>query len=284
MSPFRNRREAGPDDASGGGDDALRDRYLELLAAAVTHTLYDPPDVADPPEEVKEAYRQAFKEKGIRIHLPSPLQKRQEGRDRPVYAQTMIGTTRLQNVRACVESVIAEGIPGNLIEAGCWRGGAGLMMKGVLEAYGDTEREVYLADSFQGVPEPDAERFPLDAGDINFKEPELAVPVDVVRANFERYGLLDDRVHFVEGWFKDSLPALEDKTWSVARLDGDLYESTIDSLTNLYPQLSIGGYLILDDYWVPNSRQAAEDFRREHGISEPIVQIDWAGAYWRRAE
>ncbi len=132
------------------------------------------------------------------------------------------------------------------------------------------------------MPAPDPERYPHDAGDFNHLAEELAVSLDEVRANFERYGLLDDQVRFVKGWFKDSLPGLAEREWALIRLDGDLYESTMDGLRNLYPRLQPGGFLIVDDYGYDKCRAAVEDYRREHEISEPIQPIDWAGAFWRR--
>jgi O-methyltransferase len=267
---------------------SLRDRYLDLLIGAITHTLYSPPDVRPLPPDVQAQWQRAIQEEvertGVPFVLPDPEVERAEGRDRPLYAHTMIGLHRSRNVRAAVERILAEGIPGDLIEAGAWRGGASILMRGVLAAYEDPARRVFVADSFEGLPEPDGERYPLDAADINFAESELAVGLEEVRANFERYGLLDDRVRFVKGWFSETLPALADETWSLVRLDGDLYESTMDGLRNLYPQLSIGGYLIVDDFGFENCRTAVEDFRREHGIREEIERVDWVGAFWRRRE
>jgi O-methyltransferase len=72
--------------------------------------------------------------------------------------------------------------------------------------------------------------------------------------------------------------------WSVVRLDGDLYESTMDGLANLYPGLSPGGFLIVDDYGgLAPCRAAVDDYRRDNRIAEEIVEIDWAGVYWRKA-
>lgn len=263
---------------------ALRDRYLDLLAAGLTHTLYDPPDTRPLPEDVQRAILEEVERSGVPLEMRTAQEERAQGRDRPVYAQTMIGLERLGNLRRCVESVVREQVPGDLIEAGAWRGGAGIMMRGVLAAYEDTARRVWVADSFEGLPRPDPERFPLDAQDVNYTAEELAVSLEEVEANFERYGLLDDRVRFVEGWFRDTLPGLSGETWSVVRLDGDLYESTIDGLRHLYPQLSVGGYLIVDDFGFDNCRTAVEDYRREHGIREKIERIDWVGAFWQRRE
>ena len=131
---------------------------------------------------------------------------RDEGRDWPPTAETMIGTKRLDNVvDACVTAVL-EDVPGDFIETGVWRGGTTILMRGVLQAMGDTGRDVWVADSFEGLPVPDADAYPADEG-LDWSHVEvLKVGADAVRANFERYGLLDDRVHFLEGWFCDTLP------------------------------------------------------------------------------
>ena len=89
-------------------------------------------------------------------------------------------------------------------------------------------------------------------------------------------------MQLVEGWFRDTLPPLRGREWALVRLDGDMYESTMDGLTNLYPGLAPGGFLIVDDYGLPPCREAVEDYRREHGITEKVHKIDWVGAYWRK--
>ena len=143
---------------------------------------------------------------------------------------------------------------------------------------------MWLADSFSGVPEPDAARYPLDGFSDLHNQVGLAVSREEVEANFRRYGLLDDQVRFVEGWFEQTLPTLVGHTWSLIRLDGDLYQSTIEGLENLYSGLSPGGYCIVDDYGTyPACRQAVSDFRDKHKIDEPIVDIDDYGAFWRRS-
>jgi O-methyltransferase len=262
----------------------LRDLYLELLERALTHSLYYPPDSRDPPQYVRDAYAEEFKRLGLSPRPPEVREtaRRAEGRDWPVFAQTMVGPERLRNVRRCVETVLADRIPGDLIEAGCWRGGVTIMMRGVLNAYNERDRVVWAADSFAGIPAPDEQRYPADVGDRGHTADELAVPLEEVRDNFGRYGLLDDQVRFLAGWFRDTLPTVGDHRWAVIRLDGDLYESTMDGLVNLYPGLSTGGYLIIDDYGFDNCRAAVDDYRREHGITEEIQRIDWTGAFWRR--
>jgi O-methyltransferase len=208
---------------------------------------------------------------------------RREGRDWPPTADTMIGLVRLRSLRDCVETVVRDGVPGDLIETGVWRGGASIMMRAVLAAYGVTDRTVHVADSFQGLPKPDVEQHPLDEGDRLWSEEVLAIPVAEVQRRFAHYGLLDDKVRFVEGWFNETLPKLDVDTFAILRLDGDMYGSTMDALTALYPKLAPGGFCIIDDYGAITACKAAvHDYRDANGIDEEIVQIDWTGALWRR--
>jgi O-methyltransferase len=212
------------------------------------------------------------------------LEARSEGRDWPADAETMIGLRRLDNLQFCIQRILRDGVPGDLIEAGVWRGGASIFMRGVLKAYGDTTRLVWAADSFEGLPKPKAGVWRDDErGRLWEFGNTLAVSLEQVRANFERYGLLDDRVRFLPGWFCDTLPAAPIERLALMRLDGDLYESTMDALRALYPKLSSEGYCIIDDYYSHSgARQAVTDYRQANGIDEPIERIDWAGAFWRR--
>lgn len=210
-------------------------------------------------------------------------QVREEGRDWPADAETMIGHKRLDNIQACLEQVLRTQVPGDVIETGVWRGGASIFMRGVLKVYGDTTRTVWVADSFCGLPQPDARRYPADAGDQHYTWEQLAVSLEEVRENFSKYGLLDNQVRFLPGWFSDTLRQAPIKQVAVLRLDGDMYGSTMEAFTALYPKLSLGGFVIVDDYGsVPGCRQATEDFRRQHGVTEPIEWIDQSGIFWKR--
>jgi hypothetical protein len=214
----------------------------------------------------------------------SEISKRFEGTEVwPADSFTMIGINRLENVRACVEDVLINKVPGDLIEAGVWRGGAVIFMRALLAAHSADDRIVFAADSFEGLPPPDGTNYPIDAGHNFHLIPFLSVPLDQVKSNFAKFGLLDEQVQFVEGWFSDTLPSLSDHMWSVIRLDADLYESTINALDNLYPNLSAGGYLIVDDYGsVEPCRQAVEDYRQAHGIADTIEMVDSECIYWRK--
>lgn len=212
------------------------------------------------------------------------LEARAIGADRPADAETMIGLRRLENLQQCVVDVLRRDVPGDLMETGVWRGGAAIFLRAILAAYDDRTRSVWLADSFQGLPRPDADRYPADRDDPHWTYADLPVSLDEVKENFRRYGLLDDRVRFLPGWFRDTLPDAPVEQLAVLRLDGDMYESTIQALDALYPKLSVGGYLIVDDYGaIPACRSAVDDYRSAHGVDEPLQEIDWTGVFWQRA-
>jgi O-methyltransferase len=208
---------------------------------------------------------------------------RARGLDRPGRAESMIGLQRMDNLRFCIESVLRDDIPGDLIEAGVWRGGATIFMRAALKAHGDTSRTVWVADSFEGLPAPNVSRYPADRGDAHHTVSELRVGVEQVKHNFRRYGLMDDQVKFLVGWFKDTLPSAPIDRIAVMRLDGDMYESTIQALEALYPKLSVAGYCIIDDYGLlPGAKRAVHDYRTAMGIGDEIVDIDGVGVFWRK--
>lgn len=203
------------------------------------------------------------------------------GADWPYSGLTMVGLARLNDLQTCLESVVADRVAGDVIEAGAWRGGASILMRATLDSLGERDRTVWVADSFEGLPKPD-ERFPEDRNlDLSWLD-YLAVTREVVQRNFERFGL-DRGVNFVEGFFEETLPSLGGKTWALMRLDGDTYEATRIALESLYPGLSVGGYVVIDDYQlISECRQAVDDYRAECGIDEPIEKIDDNAARWRR--
>ena len=207
---------------------------------------------------------------------------RERGADWPARAHTMIGTKRLDNLRFCVESVIEHAVPGDLIETGVWRGGACIFMRAILKAHGVTDRTVWLADSFAGLPAPNPTEYGADAGDTHHTFEDLQVTLEQVQENFRRYNLLDQHVRFLQGWFKDTLPSAPIERLAVLRLDGDMYESTIQALDALYARLSPGGFVIVDDYSLAPCAQAIHDFRASHGINDAIIDIDGFSSYWQR--
>ncbi len=192
-------------------------------------------------------------------------------------AETMVGTRQLDNIQFCITDVLKRRIPGDVIECGAWRGGVTIFMRAVLRAYGDTEKSVWVADSFEGLPRPRSGR------DFGLRRGEMAVSLEEVEENFARYGLLDERVHFLKGFFNKTLPTAPIGKLSVLRADSDLYESQLDALNNLYPKLSVGGYAIIDDYLeIAGCKRAIDEYRQAHNISEEIKPIDTEGVYWQK--
>lgn len=296
--------------------------YLDLMKRAVTNILYEdiPSWIFDRDEKKITA--------GDRFHLD----KRVTGEDGPTAAHTMIGIKRLNNIQSCMEEVLANNVPGDVIETGVLGGGATIFMRAVLKAYHDTQRRVYVCDSFvrqPTSPPPKVAQWALRAAasvpskqfqhnlfrllqkvnpskslpDTQDPSDELvdyvmqvlqngdkmAVPtrdtsLKGVKSNFARYGLLDDQVVFVKGYFSETLPELDATAFSLIRLDGDLYESTMDALENLYPKLSSGGFCIIDDFSsFTDCRQAVEDYRSDEGITEPMQSVDHHAVFWKKS-
>ncbi|HZC28404.1 MAG TPA: TylF/MycF/NovP-related O-methyltransferase [Gaiellaceae bacterium] len=280
-----------PDASVHGRDhDGPERLYLDLVKQCLTRSLFDDACEVYTPRKrwTKALYphaKQLLAARGLELvsRRSSGPRRRAEGRDHPAAAETMIGLRRLDNLEHCVVDILRRDVPGDLIETGVWRGGATIFMRAVLRAYRDTTRRVWAADSFAGLPRPDPGVYPQDEGDAFWTWPHLAVPLEEVEANFSRYGLLDDQVRFLPGWFRDTLPNAPIDRLSLLRLDGDMYESTIVALRALYPKLAVGGYVIVDDYaGVRACKTAVDDFRSEHGIDEPLHQVDWTCVFWRR--
>ena len=205
------------------------------------------------------------------------------GKDWPIYADTMIGLKRLDNIDYCLNKIIDDKIPGDVIETGVWRGGATILMKAILKSRNVTDKTVWVADSFEGLPRPNEKKYAADAGDKHHTFRELAISKEIVENNFRKYGLLDDKVKFLKGWFSETLPTAPITQLSLIRLDGDMYESTMDGITNLYPKLAKGGFLLVDDFGgLEGCRKAIMDYREKHGITEEIKTVDWTGVYWRK--
>jgi hypothetical protein len=241
----------------------LIDKYLDLIGHCILGLIYE-----DPPIKVNNLEKFDF-------------QTREYGQDWPQSAHSMIGKKRLANLRNLTESVLGNKVEGDLIETGVWRGGACILMRAILDAYCIKDRCVWVADSFEGLPEPNEKSYPADMGDTFHSYKELAVSLEQVKMNFEKYDLLDEQVKFLKGWFKDTLNDAPIEKLALLRLDGDMYESTWDALTALYPKVSSGGYVIVDDYHVVEGcRIAVHDYLAKNRLSPEIKEIDGVGVYW----
>lgn len=192
---------------------------------------------------------------------------------------TMIGYPRLTNLEELITDVVKNNIKGHVIETGVWKGGACILMREVLNKLG-SNKKVYVADSFEGLPIPD-EKYLFDKDDYHYKLDFLSVSLKEVKRNFALWSTLENVV-FVKGWFKNTLHKLKTR-FSLIRLDGDMYESTMDALVSLYPRLSVGGYCIIDDMGaIVSCNHAVQDYRKEHNITEEMINIDGAAIYWKK--
>lgn len=275
LDPESRLRASRPSPEAGG----LRTAYLQLLKLCLC-------DLAG--ASTREVRRTGDKRVFWRTLTDAEqIGHRVQGKDWPLDGLTMIGLSRLDDLQACVESALADGVPGDLIEAGAWRGGASILIRATLDSLGADDRTLYVADSFQGFPPPDREspradrELESDTSRIDFLAPALGT----VKGYFARFGLTHG-VTFIPGFFEETMQHLRDRRWALIRLDADTYRATKLTLQSLYPGLAAGGYVIIDDYFHPylpeSCRKAVDDFRTERSIAEPIKQIDWNGARWRK--
>jgi hypothetical protein len=275
--------------------DAAASLYLDLLKRSLIGLIHEDPGI-----------RFTWDDPDASTFVPFDRDARLHARDWPSRADTMIGMRRLDHLEALVTGILAAGTPGDLIETGVWRGGATIFMRGVLKAHGVADRTVWVADAF-------AARFPTTedegASSRSFTSPALAelrrlhagidpmtatfkarhdalwagTSYDEVRERFSRYGLLDEQVRFLRGWFRDTLPSAPIEHLALLRVDGDLYDSTYDALDALHPRLAPGGYAIVDDYGdFAECRQAVHDYFAAAGIDPALEPIDDDAVFWQK--
>jgi len=249
----------------------LVNHYLNLVMACLCDYVYPDPD-----------------EMQIRTE-----QDKWFGRYHPRKAHAMTGMARLHNVVKLSQRIFDAGVPGDFMECGVWRGGASILMKACLVAADCRNRNLWVADSFEGLPEPNLEKWPKDRFKIKiWEDPKLSVSLSEVQENFKKYGLLDSSVKFLEGWFEDTIPSAPVEQLALLRLDGDMYGSTWVCLEHLYPKLAVGGYIIIDDYYaLRQATQATDDYRKKHKIETGLTSCEenapdgkgW-GVFWRKED
>lgn len=262
----------------------INERYIDLLKKTLTASIYEESGWQVKRESGKRHIKNVFlKYLKNKSYLVVKVRKfdvaaRENGKDWPMFGYTMAGHRRLDNVQLCVSDVLKNNIPGDFIETGAWRGGTTIFMRALLKVYGVTDRKVWVADSFEGLPAPKDEEDGSDLSQVDY----LKVSLDQVKSYFEKFDLLDDQVGFIKGWFCDSLPNAPVEELSILRLDGDLYSSTMDSLQNLYHKVNKGGYVIVDDYhsW-PECQRAITEFLEQNSILPDIMEIDGSAVYWK---
>jgi hypothetical protein len=273
----------------GANTEQGRQLYLDLLKKCLMNTIYE--DLPAPAYVIAEQL----------VHYTQySAERRLAGQDWPSKAHTLIGLHRLNNIQTLAVDVLDSAVEGDFIEAGVWRGGATIFMRGVLKAYGVHNRCVWVADSFCGFPKPEqvselsysSPGFKLLQKESISKTPSLlssmellqqGTQLDEVKTNFERYGLLDGQVKFIQGFFHDTLPSAPVDKIAILRADGDLYDSTFAILESLYPRVSSGGYVIIDDYYsFQECRLAVSEYLRTNNSQVDLVQIDNDAVFWQK--
>ena len=271
--------------------ESVSDLYLDLLKRSLTRALIATSfdrhhlDATKPwKKKVVQCFQNLLAGRNVelvRLRKSEALDYTESGHEtqnRMEDAETMLGLKQLDNMQYCVSEVLRNRIPGDLLEAGVWRGGMTIFMRGLLKANEENDRRVWVVDSFEGLPAIDQNRESFDwhAGD-------MAVSLEEVQSNFARYGLLDKQVVFLKGYFNKTLGNSPIRELAILRIDADLYQSTMDALIPLYPKLSPGGFAIFDDYSnLPDCQRAIHDYRDANGITEEICKIDQRAVYWKK--
>lgn len=201
---------------------------------------------------------------------------------------TMTSPERIVAVAEATRYVVANRIPGDIVECGVWRGGSMMAAALTLERLGQTDRDLYLFDTFAGMPEPGPEDVasPYDGysphkrwrRQVRLGRQWAGVPPEDVRERLESTGYPPERMHLAAGMVEDTLPAEAPDRIALLRLDTDWYGSTKHELEQLYPRLAEGGVLIVDDYGhYEGARRAVDEFFAT--VSEPVLlnRIDFSG-------
>ena len=207
-----------------------------------------------------------------------------------VRRQTMTTAARCRSLWDLCHQILHQNIPGALVECGVWRGGSAAIMGLAAQNHSPT-RPLHLFDSFEGLPEPGPEDGASAVEYSGGRGGGRLVPISRCEAGlelvqtflFQQAGLKPADVVFHAGWFSDTVPAAAKQIGPIAvlRLDGDWYASTQVCLEHLYPLLSSGGVVILDDYlcW-EGCQKATDEYRQKNGVTAPIVQVDAECCYW----
>ncbi len=257
------------------GSSRPKEAYLELLKSLLLGSAF---------KKMERSVRCSLAKSKGEVVANDYNSARSVGTDWPYLGITMTGEVRLDILKNLLEDIISKKIPGVFLEAGVWRGGTVAYAKAIFIVNGQADRPVISCDSYSGLPPGNPEYYANDLGWDGV--PYLSVHDEFVASSLNHYGLLDDKVYFAKGYFNDTMPHLKKQvnTISILRLDGDIYQSTVDVLYHLYDKVSIGGYVIIDDFYGFPARGAVEDFVSAHSLSKEVVfvKIDQFSIYWEK--
>jgi hypothetical protein len=206
---------------------------------------------------------------------------------RYVQPYTMTSMERLFSLRRSVEYIVGADIPGDIVECGVWKGGSMMAVARTLMELGDVSRELYLFDTFDGMPAPTAADKQhsgeaaidlLRQSDRETSHVWAFSPLDEVKRAMQDTGYAKDKIIFIKGRVEETIPLNAPAQIAILRLETDWYESTYHELVHLYPRLSIGGVLIIDDYghW-QGARRAVDEYFSQQKVRPLLNRIDYTG-------
>lgn len=188
---------------------------------------------------------------------------------------TMCSTARLAALHRAVRQVVANGVPGDIVECGTARGGSAALMGLTLKQLGATERTLWLFDTFEGLPAPTADDPDREIADLHTGT--CLGTIEDVTASLRRLGI-DSQSKLVKGLFEDTLPKAEIQKIAVLHIDGDWYSSVRSCLVNLYDKVAVGGVIQFDDYgYWEGARKAVDEFLANRSIGQKLERVDYAG-------
>ncbi len=252
--------------------------YLDLLKRSLCDFLYDQDAGSNQADHTMTNLQT-----GQKTVFSNYEDLKREGLIDSKVCHSLIGLKRMDQLQQALITLEKENVVGDVMETGVLRGGACIFMRGILKALNNTRRQVWVADSFRGFPPAQlTERGIADPVGFNAQ----AASLDTVKQTFERYRLLDEQVRFLPGYFEDTLPTYLSEVHpplALLRLDSDFYPSTRYVLEKLYPRISEGGFIVVDDYYIfEECRRAVREYRQSQGIKSPLQRIDAAAVYWRK--
>ncbi|MFC1491985.1 TylF/MycF/NovP-related O-methyltransferase [Nitrospinota bacterium] len=190
----------------------------------------------------------------------------------PYTMTTMHGLESPYALYKAIQYIVEKEIPGDIVECGVWRGGSIILSALALKHFGDLSRKLFLYDTFQGMTRPEDRDVDWDGvspkarwdADRDISRMGFGGTLEEVRKNVFSSGYPEDKFIFVEGDVEETIPGTVPENISLLRLDTDWYRSTYHELVHLYPLLSVGGILIIDDYgWCRGAREATDKYLKE---------------------
>ncbi|MEM1032439.1 MAG: TylF/MycF/NovP-related O-methyltransferase [Myxococcota bacterium] len=268
-------------------DDATA-RYLDLLNDSLTGILEGPaavpPRLSGRRRQVVDVANRALARWNLEIMRAErfDLQRRLTGSSQPLKALTQMSRLRLRQLEAMVRFLVAEGIEGDVLEAGAWRGGSVIFLRATLDVLGAKDRTVWAADSFAGYPPPGPDAGPEER-ELYAQARYWTVTRTEIVQNLERYRCARG-VEVLEGWFDRSLPEANLGPLAMVRVDVDGYEGVRAALEVAWPKLASGGFVIVEDVEVAGAYRAATDVRRASGVTAPWRETPGSPrtVYWRK--